>query len=238
VTTFALVHGAWHGAWCWDPLRPELGRLGHDSVAMDLPVEDGTATFRTYAEVVSGAVDRAEDDLVLVGHSLGAMTIPLVAAERPVRALVFLCGVLPAFGDDPEPEPVSLEPDDDPYRHLHRHTDGSTSWPDAGVVGDAFYSDCPRTVVDWAFARMRPQNSTGLWSAPYPLRGRPACPIVSIACEEDRCIRPAWSTWASRVRLGVEPRWLAGGHSPFASRPRELASFLDALDSEGYPAEA
>jgi hypothetical protein len=69
VSTFVLVHGAWHGAWCWSRLLPELEARGHRSVVMDLPVEDGDATFEEYA------------DVVLVGHALGAMVLPLVAAS-------------------------------------------------------------------------------------------------------------------------------------------------------------
>ena len=51
-----------------------------------------------YAEVVLAETAVAGDDLVLVGHSLGGLTIPLVAAARPVRALVFLCALLPQPG--------------------------------------------------------------------------------------------------------------------------------------------
>jgi pimeloyl-ACP methyl ester carboxylesterase len=57
MTTFALVHGAWHGAWCWEQLTPLLQQAGHDVVAMDLPSEDGRATFDTYADVVCAALD-------------------------------------------------------------------------------------------------------------------------------------------------------------------------------------
>ena len=84
-----LVHGAWHGGWCWERLIPELAARGHDAIAMDLPVEDGSATFEDYASVVIEVAASATDDVVLVGHSLGSMVIPLVAAARPVAATVF-----------------------------------------------------------------------------------------------------------------------------------------------------
>ena len=97
VATFGLVHGAGHGAWCWQRLIPVLEALGHRAWAMDLPVEDPEAGCLRYAEVVDKAIPPA-DDLVLVGHSLGGLTIPLVAARRPVRKLVFLCALVPVFG--------------------------------------------------------------------------------------------------------------------------------------------
>ena len=98
MTTYALVHGAWHGAWCWDHLAAELHRRGHHTVAVDLPDGDPAAGCASYAETVTAALGGAGQDVVLVGHSLGGLTIPLVAAARPVRRLVFLSALLPQPG--------------------------------------------------------------------------------------------------------------------------------------------
>ena len=43
MTAFALVHGGWHGGWCWQPLRAELAARGHSTVAPDLPITDPAA---------------------------------------------------------------------------------------------------------------------------------------------------------------------------------------------------
>ena len=91
------MHGAWHGAWCWERLTPELERKGHRVVAVDLPIGDSEAGLRRYAELTADALGDA-DDVVLVGHSLGAGSIPIVATLRPVRHLVFVCGLLPSRG--------------------------------------------------------------------------------------------------------------------------------------------
>jgi pimeloyl-ACP methyl ester carboxylesterase len=91
VSTFALVHGACHGAWCWERLTPELEGRGHRVVAVDLPTEGRSAGNVRYAEIVAESLSGLEDDVVVVGHSLAGLTIPLVAALRPVRRLVFLC---------------------------------------------------------------------------------------------------------------------------------------------------
>ena len=96
-STVAFVHGAWHGAWCWDKLRPELEGLGHRVVAVDLPAEDPAAGLQRYAELTRDAIVDA-DEVVLVGHSLGGASIPLVSALRRVRHLVFLCALIPEPG--------------------------------------------------------------------------------------------------------------------------------------------
>ena len=63
--TLVLVHGAWHGAWCWERLVPELEVLGHRTVAVDLPAEDPHAGLTRYAELTAAALpvhDCTEDD--------------------------------------------------------------------------------------------------------------------------------------------------------------------------------
>ncbi|HEV8307044.1 MAG TPA: alpha/beta hydrolase [Methylomirabilota bacterium] len=229
MTTFGLVHGAWHGAWCWDRLVPELEGRGHRTVAIDLPCEDPAAGFVHYAEVVDRALGAA-DDLVLVGHSLGGLTIPLVAARRPVRCLVFLCAGLPLFGRSLDDQ-VAAEPDiyvpgylTHPGRVLH--PDGSTSWRDAASARAIFYQDCTPREAEWAWARLRRQAATPR-REPCPLTAWPEATRVSIIGREDRAIAPAWSRRAARERLSVEALELPGGHSPFLSRPTELAALLD-----------
>src|SRR6516164_1419726 len=76
MTTFALVHGSWVGAWCWELLSPLLQEAGHDVVTMDLPCNDGSASFETYADVVCTSLEGWDEDIVLVGHSLAGNTIP------------------------------------------------------------------------------------------------------------------------------------------------------------------
>ncbi|MBV8862151.1 MAG: alpha/beta fold hydrolase, partial [Mycobacterium sp.] len=82
MTTFALVHGAWHGPWCWEEVAPLLQKAGHDVVAPELPCDDGSATtFEPYADVVCAALDGRGSDVVVVAHSLAGPTGTLIAAR-------------------------------------------------------------------------------------------------------------------------------------------------------------
>ena len=225
MTTFVLVHGAWHGAWCWERLFPELARRNHGAIAVDLPASDGTATFDKYARVVSDAMSAALDDVVLVGHSLGGMTIPLVARDRGAHAMVFLCGIVPKIGGFPWEEDVVMDPPG-AYEPLVKHEDGSTTWPSVEAAREAMYQDCTPEDAAWAFAHLRAQNSSGLWAQSYPLERWPDVKMASVFATEDRALMPEWSRFVARERLGVEPIELPGSHSPFVSRPADLAEAL------------
>ena len=113
---FGLVHGAWHRGACWEPLAAELDGRGFASVAMDLPADQADAGVTDYAAQVTAALREVDGPVVLVGHSLGGLTIPVVAAHRPVALLVYLCAALP----DPGPR----------ARRLRRHsTHRQNGWP-------------------------------------------------------------------------------------------------------------
>jgi pimeloyl-ACP methyl ester carboxylesterase len=228
MTTFVLIHGAWHGAWCWSLLEPELAARGHESVSMDLPAEDGTATLADYAQVVLAAIPPDADDIVVVGHSLGSLVVPLVAAARPVALQVFLCGIVPNLDGSPwAGAPPMAEPDI--LQGIEQHEDGSTAWRDVESATRAFYGDCSPELAAWAFAHLRPQNMTSL-GGPYPLSALPGGRVAAIVGAEDRAVTPEFSKAMCEQRLGgIEPIVLPGGHSPFLARPAALADVLVSL---------
>jgi pimeloyl-ACP methyl ester carboxylesterase len=218
--TFGLVHGVCAGAWCWELLTPHLEAAGHDVVAVDLPCDDPDASFTDYAEVVHDALKSANEDVVLVGHSTAGLTIPLVAARRPVRELVFLCALIPEPG---KPEGFDFRAGD-PSEWMVGNDDGSFSIrPDA--FGSHLAQDVDPAVALDAGARLRRQFLAP-FAQPCPLESLPDVSCRYVLCREDRVVSPDWSRRVAPERLGVDPIELPGSHSPMASRPRELADVL------------
>jgi pimeloyl-ACP methyl ester carboxylesterase len=225
----ALVHGSYHGAWCWDFLTPELERLGHRVVTMDLPISDPALGAAEYASAIDEALD-PDSEPILVGHSMAGLVIPLVAARRPIRRLVFLAAFLAAPGRSASDQRAT-EPIDG------RVAPTTAEWTDLGndvwMVGpntatEIFFHDAPPAVARWATKRLRPQAYRVLTEI-TPLAAWPDVESRSIVCRDDRAINPEWVRAAARDRLGVEAIELGGGHSPFMTRPSELAQVLDAL---------
>jgi pimeloyl-ACP methyl ester carboxylesterase len=231
MATFALVHGAWHGAWCWDRLVPELKMRDHQVVAVDLPSDDVTASFDDYADVVCAALgDTPARDLILVGHSLGGMTIPLVAARRPLRRLVYLCALLPqpgrSLGQQMAEDGAMLDPD---YaRGLSRTDPDLRTWVDEERAREHMFGDCDEATATAAIARLRPQ-ATYPYRLPHPPDALAAVASTYVLCTQDRMVNPEWSRRTAPDRVGADVEELPGSHSPFLSRPGQLADVLDRL---------
>ncbi len=227
MTTVALVHGAFHGAWCFDRLLPHLEQHGLQPLAIDLPREDPTAGNVRNAELIVELL-RDHDDVLLVGHSLAGLTIPLVAAQRPLRRLVYLCALIPQPGlSGFDWIPAAGVPVFDWGAHQVDHGDGTASW-DSAKGAEMFTTGCSAADAAWATAQLGRQA----WlpsTEPCPLEQLPAVPSAYIACTLDEVIAPAWQLRAPREQLGIEPVQLAAGHSPFLSQPAQLAAALAAL---------
>jgi pimeloyl-ACP methyl ester carboxylesterase len=218
VITFGLVHGAFHGAWCWDKLSPLLQSAGHKVVAMDLPVDDPSADFDTYTDVVIEALGNAQN-IVLVGHSRAGNVIPRVASRIPIQQLIYLCsGINPAAnqsaGSD-EPKHMGAGYSD----AINKQADGLSVF-DKNKAAKFFYQDCEAEIAKWATAQLRPQNRAD--GAPK-LAKQPDVSTEVILCQDDRVTRPEWLRWAAQHYLGTTAIELPGGHSPFLSRPVQLA---------------
>jgi pimeloyl-ACP methyl ester carboxylesterase len=233
MATFALVHGAWHGAWCWERLTPELEARGHRVITMDLPVDDGSATYEDYADVVCEAISGIGDDLILVGHSMAGMTIPLVAARRPLRRLVYLCALMPIPGrsllQQIEGDPAMLNPDY-PKGLDDGDPQGRRVWVDEELACAHLFGDCDDATASAAYARLIPQ-SLYPYTLPCSLSELPAVESTYIVCADDRMVNADWSKRVAPERIRADLVELPGSHSPFLSRPAQLADALHAVAS-------
>jgi pimeloyl-ACP methyl ester carboxylesterase len=214
VTTFCLVHGAWHDATCWDPVIEALRAAGHDVVAPDLPFHDPAATYDQRVDPALRALEGLGDPLVAVGHSMGAGYAPYVAASCAGSLLVHLC---PGLGPLREGFPWP------PTR-----ADGTCEW-DRDAAIEALY---PRLAPEVArrLARRLRQMAPAAGDRPRVQRS-PSQTAVVIGLD-DELFDPSSERAAAREKLGVEAIEIPGGHFPMAEDPDALAALLDRLARE------
>src|SRR5450759_3496618 len=91
MSTYVLIHGSWHGAWCWYKIIPILEQAGHKAIALDLPGHgrDWTAardvSMQSYVESFCNILDAQPEPVILVGHSRGGIVISQAAEHRPEK---------------------------------------------------------------------------------------------------------------------------------------------------------
>jgi pimeloyl-ACP methyl ester carboxylesterase len=224
VADFCLVHGAWHDGACWEPLLGELEQRGHTCVTPVLPLDDEHATFVDYAGTVLAAIADVEAPVV-VGHSMASAVIPLLARERLVPLLVYVCPAMSGFPPRPD-EPPRVR-----AGNQHPPHDGTRAWWPHDRAVSELYGRLPRALAERCAAHLRPQPLR-VWQTPYPLEQPPAVPSAFVYGRDDEILDGRWSRWIACNVFGVEPIELPTGHFPMLEAPALLASTLDTLVRE------
>ena len=222
MSTYVLIHGAGDGGWSWHLVAAELRARGHEVVAPDLPADDESATLTDYADAVIEAVGNRKD-LVVVGHSFGGFTAPLVADRLAAERLVLVAGMIPAPGESPD-EWGRNTGSGEAARAQAARDDGRTGNADPHI---SFYHDVPRALADEALGRERAHPSPAAMKEPWPLDAWPDVPTRFVLCDEDRCFPPEFLRGLAAERLGIVADEIAAGHCVALSRPAELADLLE-----------
>jgi pimeloyl-ACP methyl ester carboxylesterase len=234
MSTYILVHGAMHGGWCWHKIVPRLEARGHRVVAPDLPghgidrTPPDALTLEGYIERICTEIDAAPEPVILVGHSLGGMTVTGAAEARPekIRRLIYVTALIPKDGESAL-QITSADPDVKPNPAMERLFYEGTGGVDREVARSVFYAQCRDEDVALASSLLLP---VGMAPVTTPLRvternwGR--VPRRYIACTEDQALSIALQRRMAREADCERVVELGTDHSPFFSMPDALAEAL------------
>jgi pimeloyl-ACP methyl ester carboxylesterase len=233
MATFILVHGAWHGGWCWEMLTPLLEQAGHTVVAKDLP---GMGQDRTpfavdvlaqWAEAVAADVAAASSPVILVGHSRGGLVISEVA-ERvgpKIARLVYLTAFLLPAGVSLTENVMSRGEGTGLVLVIDEATGTCTVQP--GTQHEVFYHLCSAADAAAAVDRLCPEPLEPLVRGVRVTEaGFGAVPRAYIEAAHDQAIvldhqRAMQALFPCSPVLQLE-----SDHSPFYSMPEQLAAAL------------
>ncbi|MGW5652717.1 alpha/beta hydrolase [Streptomyces humi] len=218
---FLLVHGAWHGSWCWRELQDALDRRGWTSHTVDLPSvvpEDADGKLPGLfddARVIREKIDAVEAPLVVVGHSYGGAPLTQAAhGAANVAHIVYVAGfaldegesLMTCFGGD--------QPDLDEVRGVI---------PVREEPATTLYNDVDEDKRDAALARLQPQSALS-FAEPVDRAAWRSITSSYVLCDDDRSLPPEYQKPFAE-RTGTVHH-LPSGHTPLLSMPDELADLL------------
>jgi len=231
LSTFVLVHGAWHGGWCWEKVVPALEKQGHRACAPDLPAHGddrsppASVTLDRYAARVCDVIGEATEPVVLVGHSMGGAVISRAAELAPerIRKLVYLAALVPRDGEPIAALPVAPEL----LAAMCPSEDGTTTTLPEAQLRELFYADCSDGDIERAARRLCGQPVAVLLETVELSDARfGAVPRVYIECLRDRAIPIEEQRRMNGARRFQTVHRLEASHSPFFSMPDSLSELL------------
>ncbi len=202
----------------WDRVVPLLEAARHEAIAVDLPGDDEKAGLSTYAQLVVDAIGPRRN-VVLVAHSLGGFTAPLVCARTPVRMLTFVNAMIPlpgetagAWWENTGSGPARVAAAQ--RGHYAQEFD----------VATYFLHDVPESVLRAGPQRQREQSRM-VFGEPCRFEW-PQIPIHVVASENDRFFPLDFQRRVAKERLGKDVEVLPGGHLVALSNPEGLSQQL------------
>ena len=230
--TYVLVHGAWHGGWCWRRLVPLLRQAGHEVFAPTLTglgerahLLNREIDLDTHVQDVVALLEMEDlHEVVLVGHSYGGMVITGVAARAPsrLRRLVYLDAFVPENGkalvDYLPPERAAHQ------QELARESGTLDPMPLA-ALGVSRPED-----IAWVAPRLAKQPYKTM-AQPLALRNDAARSAIARTFVNCHSATGTFNQFIAKVRH--DPAWhyheLKAGHDAMVTDPQGVADIL--LDS-------
>jgi len=237
MSTYLLIHGGWHGAWCWDKVTPLLEAEGHTVIAPDLPGhgDDNTplsdVTLDIYARATVGFAAQASEPVIVVGHSMTGISNSQAVEYAPekFRAQVFMAAFLLSDGqcllDLAKPDTENLV-----LRNLTFSKDQSTMTFNLDAVQDALYGECSDEDIAHAKTLLHAQASAPFGTPVQLTEGRwGQVPRYYVECLRDRAITPKSQKAMYTANPCEKVFTIDTDHSPFMSRPEELVRHLSSI---------
>lgn len=238
MATFVLVHGAWHGGWCFDGIRPLLEAEGHEVWTPDLPGMGGSvadlngATLEGWGRFIADICEGAAKPVILAGHSRGGIVISTAAEAAPdaIKALVYICAMLLPSGMSRGDWKAQQQPNPAFDAVIRPHPTAAATVIESASAVSVFAQLSPPDQVASAMARLvaepdRPRlTPLALTAARYG-----SVPRHYIECLQDRTIPIADQRAMQALQPCATVTMIDCDHSPFLSAPRALADALLAI---------
>jgi pimeloyl-ACP methyl ester carboxylesterase len=232
--TFILIHGSWHSAWNWHKVIPLLEKSGHKAIAIDLPGMGRDKTpiqevrMKTTIEKICALIDNIDGSVILVGHSKNGIMISQTAELRPgkIEKLIYLAAYLIPNGKTQREYSIQdiggvLKPYVTQYPELNAHT----LQPE--IYKEGLYHDCDDDITELAKVLLSHESvESGVTPLQLSEEKFGSIPRYYIECTEDKAVTPFIQKKMYEEMPCKKVYSMATSHSPFFSKPTELAAIF------------
>lgn len=220
--TAVLVHGAWHGPWCWASVLAGLDEVGVPAIAVELPLHD----LHGDADHVRTVLDGIDGPVVLVGHSYGGAVITDAGLHPAVEHLVFIAAVA-IDATESVLDRATAWPEESELGPAIRFSDDATSATvDPEQAASVFYGDCKPDDVERSIALLRPIGMPCFSQSPRAVAWRQR-PSTYVVCGDDHAVPPGLQRDIASTMPDVSIVELPdASHSPFVSQPATIVELL------------
>lgn len=237
--TYVLVHGAWLGGWCWNLVKLILEAQGNKVIAVDLPghgenkkpIEE--QNMETYTQHVVDVLKAQEEPVILVGHSMGGMSISQAASRVPekVKKLVYVTAFLPHDGQSTDGLEDGIKPT--PWREMAKQGIAVTMdetetisemIPEAAMA--LLYNDVDEALAKEYVKNLVKENINAQYQAISLSEAFDTIDKIYVRCSIDTIMLPELQDKMISETPCKAVYTLEAGHSPYHSKPEELAEIL------------
>lgn len=235
--TFILIHGAWQGAWAWDTIIPRLREAGHDAIALDMPgnghnpMPPEQVDLAQYAAHVVDVIDSIPGPLILIGHSMGGISVAQACEARPERialAIYLAAFLLPDGMSVLEFYRLNLQPwMRGAYARVTYNETGLLSTIDPVSAVEVFHHKADPALAEAAALRLTPQPEGSRKSKPKLSDARfGTVPRVYIEARDDRSVHLPLQRKMQEMSPCLAVYGLDSDHAPQLSDPDGLVTLV------------
>jgi pimeloyl-ACP methyl ester carboxylesterase len=246
MSIYVLIHGSWHGAWCWYKVTARLEAAGHKVIVPDMPshgrdwTPPAQVTMQDYVSTITEILNAAAEPVVLVVHSRNGIVAAQAAEARPekIRTLVYLASYLPPIGDTAALARSrgvgewAHDPDSLLWARQSVDVNRDAGWDmlQRKAFREALYADCSDDDVALSYALLTPEPRGPHSPTETPIRttnenfGR--IPRVYIQLTQDRAV--SWGAQKRMCEATPCKRVLTidASHSAYFSQPDQLTKHI------------
>lgn len=238
MSTYLLIHGAWHGGWAWNEVADSLKKQGHVVITPDLPGHGDPhapidqMTMKAYVQSLHDLMQGQTSPVVLAGHSMSGAVISQVAEQcaNKVATLVYVCAFLLPNGGTVL-QAMKEDHDGEFLPRLKFTEDQKGAICDDATLREVFYNETPEKRIAWAKPQLLDAQPTEPFNSAITITEKNfgQVPRAYVKCMRDKILTPR----AQQRMIDALPCRnvfsLDADHAPFLSKPRELADILLSL---------